>query len=412
MSSALAIAAVTAVLKDLLHNGIIDRDLTNSVGDVTVSALPPDRVVTQGQPETSQLNLFLYQVTPNSGWRNQGLPARSAQGERLGNPPLALDLHYLLTAYGAKDLHAEILLGYAMQQMHETPVLTRAGIRRALTPSPVAGGSGLPPTLEALATSELSEQLEQIRISPEPLDTEELSKLWAACQTHYRPTAAYQASVVLIENRQLTRPSLPVRRRKIVVQAARAPVIRSVEPQLVPAGAALSIRGTDLLANIVEVAFATGSVIPTSVRPSQIDVVMPTGLLAGIQTVSVKHPLDLGTPNEPHQGFSSNLVAFMLTPRITNASPIAAIVGTPFTLTIEPPVGRAQTVDVLIGSRAIRLPARDPAGPATSGTLSVTLPTGFPAGSHLLRVQVDSAESPLVVNPVTQAYTGPLLDVT
>ena len=53
------VAAVTAVLKDLLHNGIIDRDLTSSVGDVTVSALPPDRVVTQGQPETSQLNLFL-----------------------------------------------------------------------------------------------------------------------------------------------------------------------------------------------------------------------------------------------------------------------------------------------------------------------------------------------------------------
>ncbi len=40
MSSALAIAAVTAVLKDLLINGLIDHDLTASIGDVSVSALP------------------------------------------------------------------------------------------------------------------------------------------------------------------------------------------------------------------------------------------------------------------------------------------------------------------------------------------------------------------------------------
>ena len=46
MSSGLAIAAVTAVLKDLLNNGLIDHDLTPSVGDVTVTALPPDRVST------------------------------------------------------------------------------------------------------------------------------------------------------------------------------------------------------------------------------------------------------------------------------------------------------------------------------------------------------------------------------
>ena len=38
MSSPLAIAAVTAVLKDLLNNGLIDHDLASTVGGVRVTA--------------------------------------------------------------------------------------------------------------------------------------------------------------------------------------------------------------------------------------------------------------------------------------------------------------------------------------------------------------------------------------
>ena len=34
MSTALAIASVTAVLKDLLNNGLIDHDITTTVGNV------------------------------------------------------------------------------------------------------------------------------------------------------------------------------------------------------------------------------------------------------------------------------------------------------------------------------------------------------------------------------------------
>ena len=37
-----------------------------------------------------------------------------------------------------------------------------------------------------------------------------MSRLWTAIQAHYRPTAAYVVSVVLIEARQPTRQALPV----------------------------------------------------------------------------------------------------------------------------------------------------------------------------------------------------------
>src|SRR5262249_32598942 len=123
MSSPLAIAAVTAILKDLLNEGLINNDLS-PVGSFVVSALPPDRITT-GETEHNLLTLFVYQVPPNIGWRNAQLPSRDAQGARLTNPPLALDLHYLLTAYGSVDLNAEILLGFAMDLLNNTPVLTR-----------------------------------------------------------------------------------------------------------------------------------------------------------------------------------------------------------------------------------------------------------------------------------------------
>src|SRR5262249_35690352 len=114
MSSALAIAGVTAVIKDLLDNGLIDQVIPVIGAQFKTSAVPPT-TIQLGSDQSPQLNLFMWQATPNAAWRNMGYPPRDAKGNRIGNPPLALDLHYLLTAYGSTDLQAEILLGYAMQ---------------------------------------------------------------------------------------------------------------------------------------------------------------------------------------------------------------------------------------------------------------------------------------------------------
>ncbi len=201
MSSALAIASVTAVLKNLLDNALIQQSATTSIGDVTVSALPPDRIPT-GAEERAQLNLHLYRLTANSGWLHSNLFA--SQEERQCSLPLALDLHYLLTAYGERDFQAEILLGYAIQSLYETPILTREAIRSALasTSTDSTRGAALP-TLTALSASTLADQLEQIKISPEFLSMEEMSKLWSSLQARSRLSVTYQVSVVLIENRRV-----------------------------------------------------------------------------------------------------------------------------------------------------------------------------------------------------------------
>ena len=113
-------------------------------------------------------------MTPNLGWRNEGLPSRDGSGRtRLSNPPLALDLHYLLSAYSGGDLHAEILLGYAMQLLHEIPVLTREAIRTALQRPPddrgrAATGTARPGRFGPAGPDRA------VKITPEYLNTEEI----------------------------------------------------------------------------------------------------------------------------------------------------------------------------------------------------------------------------------------------
>src|SRR5262249_52527716 len=161
--------------------------------------------------------------TPNQGWRNVGLPSADSSGQsRLSNPPLALDLHYLLTAYGASDFQPEILLGYGMQVLHETPVLDRQAIRD--TPAPGTGTGGiLTPALQTLTAAEIADQVEQLKITPETLSSDEISNLWSAFGAHYRPTAGYMVSVVLIEGRRETSPALPVRLRQVFALPLRDP---------------------------------------------------------------------------------------------------------------------------------------------------------------------------------------------
>jgi Pvc16 N-terminal domain len=233
MSSPLAIGAVSAVLRNLLDNGMIEASAAIG-GTVAITAVAPDTIDLDSNDDPPRLNLFLHRVTHNQGWSNAGLPSRSGvSGERLTNAPLALDLHYMLTAYGRADFHAEILLGYAMQLLHERPVLDRAAIRRALDPSPI-DLSLFPPALQALAASDLADQVELIKITPAPMSSDDMSRLWSAIQSHYRPSSTYQVSVVLIEGVKPAASPLPVLSRGRVDPATGRDRGVVVNPDLLP----------------------------------------------------------------------------------------------------------------------------------------------------------------------------------
>ena len=127
-------------------------------------------------------------------------------GESLRPPVLAVDLHYLITAYSKSESQAEVMLGEAAHLLHDQPLLTQKEVRAV----EIKWRGENDPFLKKLAESGLSDQLEMVRLAPEQQTTEELSKLWSAFQTHYRPTVAYLASVLLIEAEGPTRKPLPV----------------------------------------------------------------------------------------------------------------------------------------------------------------------------------------------------------
>lgn len=421
MSSPLAIATVTAVMKDLLNDGLVNSDLAAVVGTFSVSALPPDRIAT-GAQEPNQINLFLYQVTANNGWRNVDMPSRGSDGgTTLTAPPLALDLHYLVTAYGAADLDAEVLLGYAMHLLHETPVLTREMIRRTFGVTSPVTDKLLPEAVGDRTPADLAEQVELCKITPKYLTTEELARLWSAMQARYRPTMAYDVSVVLIQATKRTSAALPVRRAVVRVEPVATPVITDVVPPSGGVGTVVAVTGRSLKAarTVLRIGGVTVSPAAGAVTDTAVTAAVPAGLRAGMRPVQVVHELDLGDPPTPHPGVGveSNVAAFVLLPRITTAPPIAVAREATLALDVEPPVGREQRVAVLLGSSVLPVPARVPTNPPESSVVSVVVPTDMPTGAHLARVQVDGAVSSLLVDtdplsPTFNQYVGPEVTVT
>lgn len=407
MSNPLAIASVTAVLVRLLENTLTANAVNDAMSaQVKVTALAPDLI--DGE-QAVQLNLFLYHVEPNGGWRNVGQPTRDARGARVSNPPLALDLYYLLTAYGKESYEADILLGYAMQLLHDWPVLTREAIRASLPP-PVGDE---PLALQAiLGDTNLAEQVELIKVTQHSMNSEERSNLWAAVRANYRPSAVYHASVVLIESEYPGRTPLPVLTRGpadagvIVVPSLVPPfpTLTSIEPPDLQVsarlGEVLTVSGFNLEGDsetvIVEnprlpAAFeltpqAGGTETQLAVRlQTATPADDPQNWVAGVYTLAV-------AVTEGGERRVTSELPFTLAPRITGVA-FARDGGGVVTLTVVcvPDVRPEQRASLVVGSREIQAEART----TQTDTLTFIDATLAP-GTYRLRLRVDGAESPLI----------------
>ncbi len=441
MSTALAIASVTRVLRDMLNAGFVANDVAGAVGgNVSVTALPPDRVLGQpGTPESSQVNLFMHQVSPNTGWSSSDLPTRDTRGGLVSNPLLALNLHYLVTAYGAEELHCEILLGYAMQLLHQNPVLSRELISTTLSASAM-NGNILPPAFQAVAASELAEQVELIKVTPERLSMDEMSKLWSAIQSRYRPTAAYQVSVVLIESRLPKRTPLPVLTRGLPDPDTGRDAGVAVQPDMLPSYPtldSLELANKQVAARLGELVIGHGHHLAgnqaffrfTELRSGR-SLELPAAAGATGQRVELTLPPDPPagpvTPETPENPDNwrvgiyrvgilvqtggepdnlSNELPMVLAPRIAGiAVGLAGGVAT-FTVTCSPRIADTQKAVLVVGDREI------PAAPLPD-PLNATLlfrAGGFASGDRFwARLRVDGIES----NLIDRSATPPIFDAT
>ena len=383
MSNYLAIATVTATLRDLLQEAV--TDIIPGV-DVEISTERPNRNILDN---SARINIYLYQVLDNTALRNMDLPTRGGGGRLVQRPQVALDLYYLLSFYGDENESVpQRLLGRAVSALHTEPILTSQRIGDTIS------------SIQYLADSDLAEQIERVKVTPLSLNLEEVSKLWSLLvhNARYALSATYRASVVLIEEEITPSQALPVQKAKLHVMPFRQPVIESVSPPIITAGCHITIKGQNLKADKVKVTFGGLEGTINEVSDKQIKVTLPDGLRAGVNSVQVVHELDFGTDSEPHQGFESNVAAFVLRPTITAPSADSAKV----TLTFNPKVSKTQRVVLLLNNVATPTTAYSFKAPKDNGitddgveetdTIDFTI-TNVVAGTYLVRVQVDGAES-------------------
>lgn len=416
MSNSFAIAAATFTLRSLLMRGL-------GISDVTVK--PPD--VAKQNVQTSRVNLFLYQIAIDVAWRNHDMPRQVKPGET-GQPPLPLCLYYLVTAYdaGDDDSKSQQLLGKAMSVLHDHPLLGAEEIRNATTAD--------------LADSDLHDQIERVRITPQPLSVEEVSKLWAAFQTNYRLSAAYQVAVVLIESTRPTRTPLPVLTqgkddRGPSAQADLIPPFPTIEridlsngrstallnDQLTLVGHHFALDTGDPARVEASVQFSTTRLkqplsvtIPVNQRtdtqitvtvPHQAGVFYPAGTyLVSVNVIPTGQPLEMRTTND---------LPLMLAPVVLQINgsnlpaPPAALISVErinvvnglgdATLQIKckPEVLREQSAVLLLGDRLIK--AAPIADPNMTQTDTLTFVAGqIAAGTYRLRLRIDGVDSPLI----------------
>lgn len=176
MSDYMAIADVGDTLVELLRANMRDLIPADSIALVSPGEI-------EGK-DNVRLSLFLYQVSENIYLKNQEMENMGAS--RLKAPPLALDLHYMLTSYPSPGIQDRTertqeehsILGRAMQVLHDNPILTGSVLKGSL--------SAYDNELHVMVTS---------------MSLDDMSKIWSTFkEKSFRPSVCYLVTSVKIES--------------------------------------------------------------------------------------------------------------------------------------------------------------------------------------------------------------------
>jgi hypothetical protein len=291
-----------------------------------------------------------------------------------------------------------------MQLLHENPVIPREAIRIALQPPPDQAGT-LPPWLRALRDSGLQDQIEQLRITPEYLSTEDMSKFWTATLAHYRPCAAYEVSVVLIQAEEPKPNPLPVLERRLRAQPNLAPTVPTISA-VVPAGKqpvvglgsvvtleGFALSGATREAVLTNDRFAIEQPLSaTGGNATRLEFTIPPARAADFPAGFYKVAARIQLPTETAPRLSNQL-GLTIAPHVDNLpQTIASGGGTAnITLNFTPEVRAGQTVRLVLGVAEYAPQSFT----APTGTLDFQVPNA-PLGEHLVRLCIDGVDSPIV----------------
>lgn len=413
MSNTLAIATVTACIRNLLEHA-----LRNDPDDPLVGA--EVRMLWPGSANLPTLGalLFLARITPSAAWQGVDLPTRGSSGQLLAKPQVGVRLHYLIAVRGDEQAYEPHRIAAVIARvLAATPVLSRNLIAAA-----IAAQTGL------LGHSNLAEAPDPVRITPETISTEELSKIWTAYpQASQGPWLAYEAMTVVLDTDVGVAPALPVQERGIYANAiafARITGVSSAASSSGPilAGTMIAMTGYNLAVGEAVRVFFDGQamgLVPASTAATSVTVTLPPDLLPGTHGVLVARMATIA--GELRRIAESNFFAFTLSPAILSmaTSEMVSAVQDGVTLwtgnvvvTCNSAVGSEQRFELVLNglgdaTRSYVFAAPRRPGPLPSSSITVPI-RAVPSGTYLVRIRVDGATSGLEGGGTTP-YSGPTM---
>jgi Pvc16 N-terminal domain len=388
---------------------LIESQIKRSVASAKVTLLPPGDTL----PEDVGVNLYLYRVVESSFARNQPWRGDGSHGPS-GRPPLALQLHYLLTPLGkASEASAgsgdvtHTMLGVAMVALHEHPVLNDVHI---------AGFDA-----DTILSQHLRDSYEQVKVTLSAVGIEELSKIWATINKPYRLSVAYEASLVeLLPDREPAAGAAAVTRAGVGVVTVGQPQLGSLSPA---AGALARLVAGAVTANELTLT-GSGLGLPGDAPTVRVGG-RPAPLLAPATppftelTVALPDDLDAGPQAGVRvavAGRDSEPLPFLVTPWLAGITPVRTAldpavaadatltlagqgIGEPFTVRFDGPGGSATAAGAV----------------APDGVATAPVPTDLANGAYEVRVALADAagslSNPRTLQVVPLVDAGPAVSV-
>ncbi len=175
MSGYTILSAVTKALQSILLEGFLQQP-------PLAAMVPNDSVIVFANPtetarnSSNRLSIWLYRVTENEFVKNQP-PVRANGGHALTMPPLALNLHFLITPFGDSPEASLLLLGEVMQALYDNAIV--------------------------IIKDDNDGVFEELRIMMSRLTLEELTRVWEALIEPYRLSICYEVRVMHIDSQRI-----------------------------------------------------------------------------------------------------------------------------------------------------------------------------------------------------------------
>jgi hypothetical protein len=245
---------------------------------------------------------------------------------------------------------------------------------------------------------------------------EDNSKIWSSLQTHYRPSASYLVSMVLIDSHELNQPEGGYTEwSEPTIEQVTTP---TQTQSLIFAGSTVIIRGKHLRGDITRIRLGNREklLVPEDIKETQISLKLPDDLSAGMQAIQVVH-LTMGNGGH-RENFTSNVAALIIHPKISVSLHQVVDSGADLrsgeiTVKFHPKLGKTQRVVLLLNeisnlnnlAQSIVVPS-----PHEDTDVMNIVVNNIKPGNYLIRVQVDGVASQLEMNQ-TGEYHSPQVTI-